>query len=155
MPAMDQAALAEIQRLEASGASEEQEYMELLVPHHYEQHVLRMPAAEWPDPVNRAFGHLNRSIYVPLQGPSELGASGKLINWDRTGDLSRIAVPTLMIGARHDTMDPAHMEMMAGKVQRGRYLHCPDGSHMAMYDDQAVYVEGVIRFVHDVDSGRF
>jgi proline iminopeptidase len=111
--------------------------------------------AEWPDPVNRAFAHLNRSIYVPLQGPSELGASGKLIDWDRTADLGRIAVRTLMIGARHDTMDPAHMEMMADRVQRGRYLHCPNGSHMAIYDDQAVYVEGVIRFVQDVDAGRF
>jgi len=52
--------------------------MELLMPHHYEQHLLRMPAAEWPDPVNRAFKHLNRAIYVPMQGPSELGASGAL-----------------------------------------------------------------------------
>ena len=37
---------------------------------------VRMPAEEWPDPVNRAFKHLNPKIYVPMQGPSELGASG-------------------------------------------------------------------------------
>ena len=155
MPAMDQTALAEIQRLEATDRTEEPRYMELLMPHHYEQHLLRMPAAEWPDPVNRAFQHLNRAIYVPMQGPSELGAGGKLLGWDRTGDLEKIAVPTLVIGARHDTMDPAHMEMMAGRVQRGRYLFCPDGSHMAIYDDQLVYVDGVVRFVQDVDTGRF
>jgi proline iminopeptidase len=52
-------------------------------------------------------------------------------------------------------MDPAHMEWMAGAVQRGRYLHCPDGSHLAMYDDQQVYVRGLIDFIHDVDAGRF
>jgi len=155
MPAMDQAALAEIRQLEEAGKTEEPRYMELLVPNHYEQHLLRMPAAEWPDPVNRAFQHINRAIYVPMQGPSELGASGKLANWDRTGDLAKITVPTLVIGARYDTMDPAHMEMMAGKVQKGRYLFCPNGSHLAMYDDQKVYVDGVIRFVHDVDAGRF
>jgi proline iminopeptidase len=154
MPAMDQAALAEIKRLEATGRTEEPRYMELLTPH-YEKHVLRMPMAQWPDPVNRAFLHINRAIYVPLQGPSELGAAGKLVDWDRTSDLPKIAVPTLVIGARYDTMDPAHMEMMAGKVQRGRYLSCPNGSHMAMYDDQKVYVDGVIRFVRDVDAGRF
>ena len=90
-----------------------------------------------------------------MQGPSELGASGKLVNWDRTSDLGKITVPTLVIGAQHDTMDPAHMEMMAGKVQKGRYLLCPNGSHMAMYDDQKVYVDGVIRFVRDVDAGLF
>jgi proline iminopeptidase len=155
MPGMDQAALAEIQRLEAAGKTEEPRYMELLIPNHYEQHLLRMPAAQWPDPVNRAFQHLNRAIYVPMQGPSELGASGKLLNWDRTRDLEKIAVPTLVIGARYDTMDPAHMEMMAGRVRKGRYLFCPAGSHMAMYDDQQVYVDGVIRFVQDVDAGRF
>jgi proline iminopeptidase len=154
MPAMDQTALAEIRRLEAAGKTEEPRYMELLMPNHYEKHLLRMPAADWPDPVNRAFAHLNREIYVPMQGPSELGASGKLADWDRTADLGKIAVPTLVIGARYDTMDPAHMEMMAGKVQKGRYLFCPNGSHMDMYDDQAVYTSGVIQFIRDVDAGR-
>lgn len=154
MPAMDQAALAEIKRLEASGQHEDPRYMELLVPHHYEQHVLRIPADEWPDPVKRAFKHLNPKVYVPMQGPSELGASGKLVDWDRTADLEKLAVPTLTIGARHDTMSPAHMEMMAAKVQKGRYLLCPHGSHMAIYDDQKVYVEGVVDFIRDVDAGR-
>ena len=129
--------------------------MELLMPHHYEQHFLRMPSAQWPEPVHRTFEHLNRAIYVPMQGPSELGLSGKLLDWDRTADLAKIAVPTLVIGARYDTMDPAHMEMVASKVPRGRYLFCPNGSHMAMYDDQKVYIEGVVRFVQDVDAGRF
>lgn len=114
-----------------------------------------MPPDQWPDPVNRAFAHLNHAIYVPLQGPSELGVSGKLENWDRSADLKRIAVPTLVIGARYDTMDPSHLEMMSRQVQRGRYLHCPNGSHMAMYDDQKMYFEGLIKFVADVDGGRF
>jgi proline iminopeptidase len=155
MPAMDQAALAEIQRLEAEGRTEEPRYMDLLMLHHYEKHFLRIPGAQWPDPVNRAFKHLNYAIYVPMQGPSELGASGKLLDWDRSADLGKIAVPTLMIGAKYDTMDPAHMEMMAGKVQRGRYLYCPNGSHLAMYDDQKTYFDGVVRFVADVDAARF
>jgi proline iminopeptidase len=155
MPAMDQKALAEVKQLEAAGKQTDPRYMELLIPHHYEHHLLRMPAAQWPDPVNRAFKHLNASIYVPMQGPSELGASGKLVKWDRTADLGQITVPTLVIGARHDTMDPKHMEMMAGKFPRGRYLFCPNGSHFAMYDDQQVYMDGVIHFLQDVDRGSF
>jgi proline iminopeptidase len=155
MPAMDQKALAEIKQLEAKKDFQNPRYMELLMPHHYEHHILRLPAEQWPDPVNRAFKHLNPDIYIPMQGPSELGLSGKLLNWDRTSDLSQIAVPTLVIGAKYDTMDPAHMEMMSKKVQKGRYLFCPNGSHMAMYDDQKVYVSGVTQFILDVDSGRF
>jgi proline iminopeptidase len=52
-------------------------------------------------------------------------------------------------------MDPAHMEMMAKAVQKGRYLYLPNGSHMSMYDDQQRYVTGLISFLRDVDEGRF
>jgi len=153
MPAMDQNVLAEVKRLEAAGQNEDPRYMELLVPHHYEKHILRMPAQEWPDPVNRAFKHLNAKVYVPMQGPSELGASGKLLNWDRTSDLKNITVPTLTIGGQYDTMDPKHMEWMAKQLPKGRYLYCPNGSHMSMYDDQQTYVNGLVKFLEAVDSG--
>jgi proline iminopeptidase len=154
MPAMDPAVLAEIKALEAAKDTDNPRYLELLVPHHYEKHVLRMPESAWPDPVARTFKHLALPVYVPMQGPSELGLSGSLETWDRFADLPRIAVPTLVIGARHDTMDPAHMERMAQALPRGRYLHLPDGSHMAMWDDQERWVAGVIAFLRDVDAGR-
>jgi proline iminopeptidase len=155
MPGMDPDVLVEIQRYEAAGDYENPRYMELLVAHHYVHHVLRMPAEDWPDPVNRAFKHINAAIYVPMQGPSELGASGKLVEWDRTADLTRIVVPTLVVGAQYDTMNPEHMQWMATVVQHGRYLYCSNGSHMALYDDQAVYFRGLIQFIYDVDADQF
>ena len=148
LPAMDPAALAEIRRLEAEGKSGEPRYMELLQPH-YERHVLRMPQAEWPEPMMRSLSHMNPAVYVPMQGPSELGASGILAEWDRTDDLAKITVPTLVIGAAHDTMDPSWMAMMSKRLPNGRFLLCPDGSHMALYDDQAVYMAGLIDFLED------
>lgn len=155
MPAMDPTVLAEVKSLEAAKRYEDPRYMQLLLPNFYVHHLLRMPVEHWPDPVNRAFARLNRSIYVPMWGPSELGVSGTLKQWDRTSDLHKIEVPTLFIGARHDTMDPGHMERMSFAVKNGRYLLCPNGSHMAMYDDQKVYFEGVIDFVKDVAGARF
>src|SRR5215471_14152967 len=152
MPVMDQAKLAEIKALEAAGKIEDPRYTELLTEQHYVHHVLRLPPADWPDPVQRGFAHINPAIYVSMQGPSELGMRGdcKLAHWDRFADLPSIAVPTLVIGARHDTMDPAHMEAMAAALPRGRYLYCPDGSHLAMYDDQQVYFAGLVEFLHGV-----
>jgi proline iminopeptidase len=154
LPAMDQDVLAEIKALEAAGDIENPRYMELLMPSYYEHHTLRMPADSWPDPVQRAFAHINQKIYVPMQGPSELGmsADAKLANWDRVADLHRIEVPTLVIGARYDTMDPAHMEMMAGLLPRGRYLYCPRGSHLALYDDQETYFAGLVDFLRDLPT---
>jgi proline iminopeptidase len=52
-------------------------------------------------------------------------------------------------------MDPKHMEWMATQVQKGRYLHCPEGGHLAMYDDQETYFTGLIKFIRDVDQGLF
>ena len=153
MPNMDGTVLTEIKQLEAEGQFENPRYMELLIPHHYVHHILRMPYEQWPDPVNRAFRHINQAIYVPMQGPSELGASGKLLHWDRTADLATITVPTLAIGARHDTMDPDHMARMAKLVANSRYHFCPNGSHLALYDDQQVYFDGLVQFIRDVATG--
>jgi proline iminopeptidase len=148
-PAMDQDALKEIEALEAAGDIENPRFTELLMEHHYVEHVLRMPLEEWPDPVQRGFANINQSIYVSMQGPSELGIGqeAKLADWSRFDDLGQIDVPTLVIGARHDTMDPAHMEEMARRLPKGRYLHCPEGSHMAMYDDQSTYFAGLTEFL--------
>jgi proline iminopeptidase len=152
MPEMDQVALAEIKALEASGDIENPRYMELLTEQHYVHHVLRMPEADWPEPAVRGLAHINPAIYVSMQGPSELGisAGAKLAHWDRSAELASIEVPALVIGARHDTMDPAHMQLMAERLPAGRYLYCPDGSHMAMYDDQQAYFAGLTAFLAEL-----
>ena len=154
MPEMDQAKLAEIKALEAKGEIESPRYMELLVEQHYVHHVLRMPAEQWPEPAQRGFAHINPAIYVSMQGPSELGISSDalLYHWDRVEDLASITVPSLVIGASHDTMDPAHMRMMSERLPRGQFLLCPEGSHMAMYDDQKTYFAGLIDFLNTLPS---
>jgi proline iminopeptidase len=151
-PAMDQAALSEIESLEAAGDIENPRYMQLLNEHYYIDHILRLPLEDWPAPVVRSFAAINPAVYVSMQGPSELGISqdAKLAQWSRFDDLASIEVPALVIGARHDTMDPAHMEEMANRLPRGRYLYCPDGSHMAMYDDQRTYFAGLIEFLRSL-----
>jgi proline iminopeptidase len=144
IPAQDPATIAEIKALEAAGDTDNPRYDDLLMGEHYVKHVLRLPPEDWPEPVVRSFSRINKSIYVPLQGPSELGASGLLSDWERLADLHRIEVPTLVIGAAHDTMDPGHLQDMASRIPHGSYLHCSEGSHLAMYDDQETYMRGLI-----------
>ncbi len=90
-----------------------------------------------------------------MQGPSELGIRGTLKKWDRTSDLPKIKVPTLVIGATHDTMDPEHMKWVSTQVQKGEFLLCPNGSHCAFFDDQKIYFDGLMKFIKDVDQGTF
>ena len=139
--------LKEIRDIEARKDFANPRYMELLIPNFYEKHVLRFPSKDWPEPVNRSLGKTNQSLYVTMQGPSEFGISGKLEKWDRKADLKNVKIPTLVIGAKHDTMDPKHMEEISKILPNGSYLFCPKGSHMAFYDDQKTYFSGLISFL--------
>jgi proline iminopeptidase len=154
MPQMDQVALGEIKDMEARGDTNNPRYMDLLIEQHYSHHVLRMPQDEWPDPVNRGFAHINQDIYVKMQGPSELGLKGTLEDWDRTQELSTINVPTLVMAAAHDTMDPAYMKMMSERLPDGSFHLSPNGSHLAIFDDQQTYMTGLVDFIHDVDTNH-
>jgi proline iminopeptidase len=142
--------LQEIRDIEAKNDFSNPRYMELLIPHFYKEHICRMK--EWPDGLNRAMKHANGEIYVMMQGPSEFGISGRLANWDIKQRLHEITVPTLMIGAKYDTMDPKAMEEQSKLVKNGQYLYCPNGSHLSMWDDQQVFMSGVIRFIKEVSS---
>jgi proline iminopeptidase len=145
-PKMDQAVLKRILDMEKDGQTEQPKYMELLIPNWYEQHLLRRPAAEWPEPVLRSEENMNRRFYVTMQGPSEMGASGRLVNWDRFNDLKRINIPTLVISGKYDTMDPAYMAAMAKELPHGE-LAATNGSHMDMYDDQPTYFAKLLAFL--------
>lgn len=144
---MPKAILDSIMMFEKKGDYENPKYFELLMPHFYNQHICRIPIAEWPDPMQRGLDHTNRHIYVLMQGPSEFGISGRLENWNRSADLPKITVPTLVIGATNDTMDPKYMEWMSTQVKNGQFLLCPNGSHMSMWDDQENYFKGLISFL--------
>ncbi len=124
-------------------------YSDLVFREYYSRHICRLP--EWPEPVLRSFAHVNQPVYVYMQGPSEFVPGGILKGWSVWDKLSTLTVPTLTVGAKYDTMNPEEMEEMARLVQNGRYLYCPNGSHLAMWDDQETFMTGVIDFIHDVD----
>ena len=144
---MDPKVLDSIRGFEKRGDFENPRYMGLLYPNFYTVHICRIPLEQWPEPVTRSFGKINQQLYVTMQGPSEFGIGGNLAKWDIKADLKNITVPTLVIGAKFDTMDPEHMKWMSKEVRNGTYLYCPNGSHMDMYDDQQVWMKGVISFL--------
>jgi proline iminopeptidase len=151
---MDPKILDTIRQIEKKGDFNNPKYMQLLMPNFYTVHLCRFPLRDWPEPVNRSFAKINNSLYVTMQGPSEFGIGGKLVDWDVKAQLPKLSVPTLTIGGKYDTMDPEHMKWMSAAVQNGSYLYCPNGSHMSMYDDQQTYMQGLIKFIKAVDAGE-
>ncbi|NND94909.1 MAG: proline iminopeptidase-family hydrolase [Flavobacteriales bacterium] len=156
-PAMPDSVFEKIMEMEEAEDFDNPMYMDLLMKHHYTEHILRMPQNEWPDAVNRAFEHLNPDVYVYMQGHSEFGITqgATLEGWNIKARMGELYVPTLSIGATHDSMDPVEMMWIAGAVQNGRFHLCKDGSHLSQYDDPKRFFLGLIKFIKDVDAGEF
>jgi proline iminopeptidase len=128
-------------------------YQDIVFNQIYAEHVCRI--VPFPDPVQRALKHVNEQIYVSMQGPNEFIFEGVLEGWSAWDRLPNLNMPTLVIGSRYDTMNPNDMEEMSRIIPHSRYLFCPNGSHMSMYDDQAIYIGGVLAFLSDVHTGKF
>jgi proline iminopeptidase len=155
-PQMKPEIFKEIMDMEAKEDFNNPKYAELVMQHYYTQHILRMPLNEWPESINRAFKHLNPNIYVYMQGHSEFGMTknATLKDWDVSKKLKTITVPTLVIGAKYDTMDPKYMEWMSKEFPKGQFL-LTNGSHLSQYDDQKTYFNGLIKFIFDVNDRKF
>jgi proline iminopeptidase len=46
------------------------------------------------------------------------------------------------------------MKWMSTQVKNGSYLFCPNGSHLSMWDDQQVFMDGVISFIKKTDEAQ-
>ncbi len=144
---MDPVVLDSIRSLEKNGDTQNPRYMQLLEKHFYSHHICRI--YPYPEPVKRSFDKMNMDLYVIMQGPSEFGISGKLTNWDVSKELKNIKIPTLVIGATYDSMDPHYMEWMSRQIPSSTFLLCSKGSHMCMWDDQQTYFNGLIKFMKE------
>jgi len=151
-PKLDPIVLKKIREYESAEDYTNTEYLSLIEEYYYPKHVLRMPLDQWPSPVTRSMAGLNYDIYLKMQGPSEFGVVGDALlkDWDRKDDLKKLKIPVLTIGGKYDTMDPKQMEWMSSEVQNGSYLHCPNGSHWSMYDDQETYFNGVTKYINSL-----
>ncbi len=156
-PQLDKKVLEKIMQFENAEDYTNEEYLNLIIENYYPKHVIRMPVEKWPNSINRGFKHLNSDVYITMQGPSEFGVKGNatLKNWDIKNRVHEISVPTLSIGATHDTMNPEEMKWLAKNVKNGKFHLCPNGSHLSQYDDQKIFFEGLIKFIKDVDRGEF
>ena len=149
---MGQSSIDSMEQMEASGQTENPRYLQL-VQTNSDKHMCRIVPN--PDAMKRGFTHVNIPILTKMLGLSNLYFLGTLANWDVKNRLPEIYVPTLTIGAKYDFMNPDHMKWMSTQVQHGRYLHCPEGSHLAMWDDQKNFYPGIIQFIWDVNDETF
>lgn len=137
----DQATLAKYEALNKTDDPAYQAVMNRI----YAEHVLRLK--DWPEPALRAFTRANQHIYNVMQGPNEFVITGNLKRWDRWADLPRIKIPTLVMGAKYDEMDPGQIRREGRLIPGAKTWISDKGSHLCMYDDQDAYFAALVPFL--------
>jgi hypothetical protein len=105
-----------------------------------------------------------RSYFTPDTGLDTAGVrlvpiatpKGKFNVWTkRFGRNPRIRLLLLHggPGATHEYFE-ALEHALGEQVKHGSFLLCPNGSHLAMWDDQGTYTAGLVRFLKEVDAGK-
>jgi proline iminopeptidase len=140
--------LAKFNALESAKDYDNPEYKRIVFEKLYTQMICRLQP--WPEPLMRAVRLVNEKIYNQMQGKSEFEVTGNMKDWERRGRLHEIKVKALTIGAVHDEMDPEDMQKMAKLMPNATSAICPNGSHMAMWDDQAIYFQHLLGFLSRV-----
>jgi proline iminopeptidase len=145
---LDPVTLATLHVFEATEDYDAPEFQRIMMEELYPIAICR--SKPWPEPVTRAFRDANLAIYNHMQGKSEFVVTGTFKDWERWDDLHKIKVKTLTLGAENDTMDPEDIRKMATLMPNAKSAICPEGSHLAMWDDQAVYFEHLLGFLRTV-----
>jgi proline-specific peptidase len=84
--------------------------------------------------LDSSFAQFNQSIYVYMQGPSEFTITGTLKNYDVTGFLPSIAVPTLVTVGQYDEVGPELVRRHAAMIPGARLQVFPGSAHMTPWD---------------------
>jgi len=122
-----------------------EEYNRLLDDHLNNLYICRLDP--WPEPALRSFANLGRQVYETLHGPNEFLVTGNHKEWNRWDRLDEIKVPTLILGAKYDSMSLEDQEKMHRLIPNSSLGICPKGSHLSMWDDQENYFKFFIDFL--------
>lgn len=140
-----------LDRHESAGTTDSQEYEDACLVF-YKRHVCRLE--EWPDYVLRSFDFLQHHglVYRTMNGPSEFHVTGTLRDWDVTGRLGEIRVPTLVVSGEHDEATPAINRTVSEAIPGARSVILPGCSHMAHVEDPEGYIRLLDTFFSEVEA---
>lgn len=131
-------------RHEAAGTTDHPEYQGAMAILNY-RHVCRMQ--QWPAALDRSMAGINMNIYGTMWGPNEFTCTGRLRNWDRLGDLHRVAQPTLVLCGYHDELGPASAARIVRGLPDAELRIFPNSSHMPFFEEREDYLAVVTDFL--------
>ncbi|ALM54027.1 proline iminopeptidase-family hydrolase [Halomonas huangheensis] len=105
---------------------------------------------ELPECANSPGG--NGELYEYMWGPSEFVSTGTLRDFDRTGQLSEIDIPTLFIAGEYDEARPETMKEFQAQVEGSEVEIVADAGHLVNVDQPEAFNAAVAEFLASVDA---
>jgi pimeloyl-ACP methyl ester carboxylesterase len=90
-------------------------------------------------------------VYLTMNGPTEFDVIGTLRTWDRTVDLSRVRVPTLVTCGRHDEITPSCSQTIAEGIAGAQLVVFEESAHCAHLEEPERYAAAVEAFLASVE----
>lgn len=112
----------------------------------YRRHLCRLDP--WPAALLASVANLDgNAVYLTMNGPTEFDVIGPLRDWDRTADLARITVPTLITVGRHDEIPPTCAETMRAGIPDARVAVLEHSGHVSHLEEPEAYLAAVREFL--------
>ena len=136
-------------RNERSGTVHSQEYEEAtqVFYQHFLYHGVR---PELPASCVGAPG--NDQVYELMWGPTEFNATGRLLDFDVTSGLGRLAMPVLLIAGRYDEARPETVAKFQAMIPGSRMAILEHSGHMAPLEEYRQFAQILAGFLDEADK---
>lgn len=134
---------------EREKTTDSSEYQSALMVYYGRFFARRQP---WSDDLNSTFAQLNQAMYKYMWGPGEFTGTGTLGDYDRTGRLGEITIPTLLTAGQFDQATPATVKYYQSLIPGSEIAILENCGHLPMHDDPVADVMIIREFLDQVES---
>jgi len=120
------------------------------IDYYYNLYVARKHP--WSADLDSAFAQTGVNVYLHMDGQSEFTLSGNLKDYDATGKLGNIKVPTLFMGGEYDEARPGTVRYYASLVPGSQVAIIPGAGHITMHDNPDANNKAVRDFLHGIEK---
>jgi len=146
---LPEASRTAIETHERDGSFDSPEYQAAMMDFYKRYLARRQP---WSAEIEKAFAELNPDVYVYMQGPSEFTITGTIKDYDVTGRLKEITVPTLFTAGEYDEVRPEAVRFYQSLVPGSRLAVVENAAHLTMQDEPERYLQVLREFLHEVEG---
>lgn len=101
--------------------------------------------------LTKAFGAFNKEVYFHMWGPSEFHPTGKLKNYDRFKDLSKVKVPAHIFCGQYDEATPESCKKFRAKMKNAKLTILSGCSHVAIEERPKYVVAKLKKWLEEAD----